>query len=170
MHTRRKRADFNRLVDILDDVEKLKARDRSEAANGTLVIKRRHYTQNRDLLVMAVQTVFGADGLNSTAEVTEAEIEERLETFIRLHLVEIQLYLDKRIDLSTKGINILRRLLKRAQMKLSRRQIMVADERFMVYWIDPDHRDKLLDYAHIALQARKTRENEAITTNTYREP
>lgn len=169
LRTRRKRADFIRLVDILDDVEHLKARDRNEAANGTLVIKRHHYTRNHDLLVMAWQAVFGNDYLNSTVEVTEADIKDRLETFIRLHLAEIQLYLDKRIDLSTTGINILRRLLKRAQMKLSRRQIMEGGERFMVYFIDSEHRDKLLAYGRIALQARKNRELEAITTNTYRD-
>ncbi|MEO1287624.1 MAG: plasmid replication protein, CyRepA1 family, partial [Chloroflexota bacterium] len=154
----RKRADFNRLLDLLDNVENLKKRDRDEAINDILVIKRKHYTRNRDLIYMAGRCVFGEDWLTNEQQATAETITERLETYMRLYIEEIRQYIDRRLDLSSKALNVFRRLLKRIGLQLGRAQMMVDGERFYMYFIDGEHREEMLAIATIGLQARDLRE------------
>lgn len=156
--TKRQRHDFNRLVDLLDNPNILKQRDRDEAKVGVLVINRKHFIRNRDLIDLAGLTVFGDAWLHSDEELSADEINSRMETFMRLHLDEVQQYIDKRLDLSTSPINVLRRLLKRVSLRLGRRQYMVNGIRYYLYFIDGEHRNSLLNYATIALKARQERE------------
>jgi hypothetical protein len=158
LHTNGKRADFNRFVDLLDDAESLKQRDRYEASEGVLLSKRQHFIRNRDLIAMAGQAVFGVHWLQSDEELTAGDIAERLQSFLRLHYQEIQHYIDQRCDLSQDPVAILRRLLKRVGMGLSRKQIMVNGERFYVYSMDASERAIVMAYGLIALKARKERE------------
>jgi hypothetical protein len=83
------------------------------------------------------------------------------------HLPQVQRLVDRRDDLCQNPLFVLRRLLKAIGLKLDRRQVMRAGERFMVYGLDADHRDRWLGYvrarlAHLAAQA-------AITTNAEEE-
>lgn len=166
LHTSRKRGDFNRLVDLLENIETLKKRDRSEAQVGVLLIKRKHFIRNRDLIDMAGQSVFGHRWVCSNESLTIGDIAQRLEPFLRTHYQEIQLYIDRRLDLSDEPIHIFRRLLKRVGLKLARKQVMIAGERFYVYVLDGEHRDKMQGYARIALNARQERELLQTRTNT----
>ena len=156
--TNRQRADFNRLVDLLDQPEQLKQRDRDEAKIGVLVIKRKHYIRNRDLIDLAGRNVFGDDWLNSEEKLTSDDIAQRLDSYLRMHIDEIQHYIDRRFDLSQEAINIFRRLLKRVGLKLGRSQIMRDGERFYLYFIDGKHRETILGFAATALEARQIRE------------
>ena len=156
--TTRKRSDFNRLIDVLDNPDSLKKRDREEAKIGVLVIQRKHFIRNRDLIDMAGQSVLGDKWLHSDEQFTADEIAKRMETFLRMHIAEIQQYIDRRFDLSDEPINILRRLLKRVGLKLGRTQIMRDGVRYYLYFIDGKHREKVLGHAVIALKARQNRE------------
>jgi hypothetical protein len=158
LHTNGRRADFNRFVDLLDKAESLKKRDRYEAQEGVLLMKRQHFIRNRDLVTMAGQAVFGANWLHSEEELNAGMIAERLDTFLRLHYQEIQQYIDRRLDLSHDPLAIFRRLLKRVGLGLSRRQIMVNGERYYLYGIDAAERAILLAYGAVSLAARQSRE------------
>jgi|GEM_PF-2414220 len=153
----RKRADFNRLVDLLDNPDTLKQKDRDEAQIGVLVIQRKHFIRNRDLIDLAGQSVFGDNWLNSDEQLTADEIAQRLESYLRMHITEIQHYIDHRFDLSLEAINIFRRLLKRVGLKLGRTQIMRDGERYYLYFIDGKHRETVLGFAATALEARQIR-------------
>lgn len=154
----RKRTDFNRLIDVLDNPDSLKKRDRDEAKIGVLVIQRKHFIRNRDLIDMAGQSVLGDKWLHSDEKLTTEEIAQRMETFLRMHINEIQQYIDRRFDLSEEPINIFRRLLKRVGLQLGRTQIMRDGVRYYLYFIDGKHRKTVLGHASIALEARQIRE------------
>lgn len=154
----RKRVDFNRLIDILDNPDSLKKRDREEAKIGVLVIQRKHFIRNRDLIDMAGHSVFGDKWLHSDEKLTADDIATRMETFLRMHINEIQQYIDRRFDLSEDPINIFRRLLKRVGLQLGRTQIMRDGVRYYLYFIDGKHRETVLGHASIALEARQIRE------------
>ncbi|MEL6407004.1 MAG: hypothetical protein AAFR81_21715 [Chloroflexota bacterium] len=156
--TPRQRRDFNRLVDLLDDPNVLKSRDRDEAQTGVLVIQRKHFIRNRDLIVMAGQAVFGDKWLTSEETVTTEQIATRLESYLRVHMLEIQHYVDRRCDLSETPISIFRRLLKRVGLKLGRKQRMDDGKRFYEYFIDAEHRNLILTYAKDALDVRNVRD------------
>jgi len=161
LHRGQQRSNFNRLVDMLDDVRQLQDRDRAEAASGVLLTKRRHYTRTRDLVDMGLQSVFGPDWINSNEWVSAEQISERTAPFFRSHLSQIQIYIDMRSDLSNDPVAVLRRLAKAVHMKLESKQIMQDGERFYVYRIDPEYRAEMLGYARVALKARIERIQQA---------
>ncbi len=154
----RKRSDFNRLIDVLDNPDALKKRDREEAKIGVLVIQRKHYIRNRDLIDMAGRSVLGDKWLHSDEQLTADDIASRMDAFLRMHIAEIQQYIDRRFDLSDEPINIFRRLLKRVGLKLGRTQIMRDGVRYYLYFIDGKHRETILGHATIALKVRQNRE------------
>jgi hypothetical protein len=154
LHTARKRTDFNRLVDMLDSVQRLQERDRHEAQTGMLLMKRQHYTRHRDIIEAGLSAVFGRDWLTSDESLTEAQIADRMSRFLRQHWQTIEIHLDTRRGLSDKPIDVMRRLLRRIGLRLGRKQIMVDGRRFYVYFIAPEHRDLMLKHARHALTTR----------------
>jgi hypothetical protein len=151
LHTPAHRAALRRLADLITDVEALKARDRQEAREQVLLMQRGHYTTTQALITDILLTVFGPNGLDSDAELTAAAITRTLQPFLDQHLAAVQRLIDRRDDMSTHPLYVLRRVLKAVGLKLARRQVMVQGQRFMVYWIDGETRAHWLDYARARL-------------------
>lgn len=156
LHTSARRSALRRLADLVSDRERLKARDRQEASDNYLLSQRGHYTSTRDLTHEGIAVVFGTDTIHSTAEQTEAEIVKRLTPWLEANLVRVQRAVDRRDDLSADPMFVLRRLLKAVGLKLARRQVMRDGERFMMYWLDQETRDRWLAYARARLDAIPT--------------
>lgn len=151
LHTPTRRAALRRLADLLTDAPTLQARDRLEARDQVLLVQRGHYTTTQALITDILLTVFGPNGLESRTELTETDIVSVLQPFLDNHLAEVQRLIDRRDDMSTDPLYVLRRILKAVGLKLARRQVMVEGRRFMVYWIDGETRERWLAYARARL-------------------
>jgi hypothetical protein len=163
LHRADRRQAVRRLADLLDNPEQLKTRDRLEAADQVLLSSRGHYTSTQALIHAALSVVFGTDSVNSRAELTEAEINERLKPFVKAHLDHVQRFLDQRDDLSSDPIFVLRRILKRIGLKLGRQRVRRNNERLWLYALDDENREQWLAYARARL-AHLAR-IEALSTN-----
>jgi hypothetical protein len=110
--------------------------------------------------------------MNNREELTEEEINNRYRAYLDEHFAEIEMYLDTRKGLSKTPLNVLRRMLKRVNIKLASRQIMVDGNRRYVYWLDEEWLQRMTELACIALQARREHEEKPLlktvsTTSSY---
>lgn len=152
--TSRRRRDFNRFVDLHETIATLQERDRGQAKYDDLITKRGHYTRVQQLITDGLQAVFGNEWHLCVDELTADEIAERLKPYLETHLKEIQLYIDKRTDLSIDPVALLRRLLKRVSLILSYRRVRRDNKLIYVYSLDREHYARMRDLASTALAAR----------------
>jgi hypothetical protein len=172
LQTSRKRADFNRFCNLFEPLARLQERDRAQAEEKELLIRRRHYTRSMQLVTESLRAIFGDDWMNNREELTEEEINNRYRAYLDEHFAEIEMYLDTRKGLSKTPLNVLRRMLKRVNIKLASRQIMVDGNRRYVYWLDEEWLQRMTELACIALQARREHEEKPLlktvsTTSSY---
>jgi hypothetical protein len=153
----KKRSDFNRVVDLLENMEKLQERDRAQALAGDLISKRGHYTKHQQLTVAALRIVFGIDFWNSKEELTEAQINERLQAWVDKRFKEIETF-DTRRGLKPNALSVLRRLM--GSLTLAYKRVRDGKNRHYVYFLDAEHTARLKELAQIALGARRLREQE----------
>lgn len=161
-HQKRDRARLLAYVDFLDNPEQLKERDRLEYAEGVILSLRGHYTVQQQLAYSAIYAVFKEDGLRSEEELTRDEVVKRLQPFLKKYSDAIEAYINTRSDHSKDPLAVFRRILGKIGIHLDYRQIMGGGVRFMIYWIDQEHRQQWEEYARMVMRERQRKEAEQL--------
>lgn len=166
-HTPEQRSRLRHYIDLQDDLEHIKALDRFEAQEGTLLVKRGHATVLCELVTEAIKAVFGDVGLDSTEELTKETITARLVDYLDEYKHTIRRHIDKRKDLSDDPLATFKRVLGKVGIKLASRQVMVNGERYYVYFIDSEHLALWRGIATIGLVYRQRKAQDKDSARDY---
>jgi hypothetical protein len=157
LQTAPQREHLKRFTDLESRTEELMNSDRSEAQHNHLLNQRQHRTMQRSLLLTLIGAVFGDEGLDFSGELTGEEIAQRMASFLAQQHADVQLYFERRADLSNQPVPLLRWLLNKIGVKLKSRQVDRKDGRYMVYFLDQEHLATWKAYAR-ARQAHLARQ------------
>lgn len=127
---------FNTIFETFDVVSK---RDREQSKTQVFSLYRRNETIIRQLVITGMKAVFGDDMLKNRDVLTNDEITVRFTDWLANHMTDVKLFVDRRVDLSTKAISILRRLLSKVGMKLEYKRARINGKPQYQYWIDRKH-------------------------------
>ena len=163
LHTRQSRAAL-RLFAALDvQPADLREIDRAEVDNSAWLSKRQHITRKVQTVQGIIKRAFPG-GLNSTEQLTKAEITERLGDLEQI-LADLRLYFHDRVDYSEQAVPILRRVLATIGVKLESKQIQRDGTRFMLYWINAGHLARWRLYAEQVNRPKNTEDDPIISVN-----
>ncbi len=165
--TSKKRDKLRRFTDLTEDEAILKHYDQQEAQSQTLLIKRQHRTLCRQLILNALEGVWGVapEGIYTTLEnatkvaVTAEEIAPGITPLIKEENSKLLSYMGWRSDQSHNPVAILRWLLGQIGLELTSKQLMVNGERFRVYSINESSLLRMQKYAasrRIHLQKKRS--------------
>ncbi len=168
LDTPRKRANFNRFVNLFEHQETLARRDRDEVSE--LLERRNHHLKWQILVFDAIASVYGTDWLDmeETPEpMTRNQMIEKFDRWYSENAEDVRIYLDGRGDLSDDKLAIFRRILEMAQQKLSYKHQRQGDGFIYVYWLDVETLKEARIDALFAIVARIKRERDGEFVANY---
>jgi len=150
-----KRSRIYTLTDALHGkLDDMKARDRAESTSP--IHKRRHHARRWLLLQRLIADVWGSAGLNPDTRLEADAVSAAMGAFIELHKLDIYMLFDRRTDISTNPIAILRWFVGKLGLRLASVQVMDNGTRKRVYQIEAGLLDVMTELALTCNQRRES--------------